>query len=261
MSECDYHQAATEAIEFIEDIKNQSQGKTRTKVDPASDRFFGPETVLDGDISPGDTYMGPALSTMVEFLQLDKVTHEFETSLFGAATCTFCKAAFLFLQYYLDKNDEMKEVIDDTKMLCNGMVMMSADVCQGLIQTFGPDVFMVMKSTNQSPETICGFMFGEACDNPENDEHEWRAHIPPVNKKLSSRKYISNKYKRSTSNSVRQEDHSKVVSKKSHPQHSHESLKVLHISDTHWDPLYKEGTLADCKDFLCCREESGQVSG
>ena len=40
---------------------------------------------------------------------------------------------------------------------------------------------------------------------------------------------------------------------------NHEQLKILHISDTHWDPLYKEGTLAACKDFLCCREESGEA--
>ena len=39
-------------------------------------------------------------------------------------------------------------------------------VCHGLIESFGPEVFMVMKSTKQSPENICGFMFGEACDNP-----------------------------------------------------------------------------------------------
>lgn len=39
-------------------------------------------------------------------------------------------------------------------------------VCNGLIESFGPDVFTVMKSTKQSPENICGFMFGEACDNP-----------------------------------------------------------------------------------------------
>ena len=66
--------------------------------DPASDRMFSPEMLLEGGPGPGQTYMGPALATIVDFFQLGKVTHEFENSLFGAATCTFCKAAFLFLQ-------------------------------------------------------------------------------------------------------------------------------------------------------------------
>ena len=39
----------------------------------------------------------------------------------------------------------------------------------------------------------------------------------------------------------------------------HQTLTILHITDTHWDPLYKEGTLANCEDFLCCREDSGEV--
>lgn len=30
-------------------------------------------------------------------------------------------------------------------------------------------------------------------------------------------------------------------------------LKVLQISDTHWDPYYKEGTNTDCDEILCCR--------
>ena len=40
---------------------------------------------------------------MVSVLQLSKVFYEFENSLFGAASCTFCKAGFMFLQYYLDR--------------------------------------------------------------------------------------------------------------------------------------------------------------
>lgn len=34
-------------------------------------------------------------------------------------------------------------------------------------------------------------------------------------------------------------------------------FKVLHLSDFHYDPLYKEGTNADCDLPLCCEEENG----
>ena len=209
--------------------------------DVASDRFFGPQTMLDGGIVPGQTYMGPALSNVVDFLQLSKVTHEFENSLFGAATCTFCKASFLFLQYYLDRETYMEEVLADAKMFCKGIVLLSTDVCEGFIELWGPDVFMVMKTTQQSPENICGFMFGQACDNPKNPQHEWKLSLPPpARQEHEITNNIAKHVKRSTSS-------------KSH------NLKILHVTDTHWDPLYKEGTLANCDDFLCCREDSGEV--
>lgn len=34
-------------------------------------------------------------------------------------------------------------------------------------------------------------------------------------------------------------------------------LKVLHISDTHFDPHYLEGVSDDCPLPLCCRADSG----
>ena len=35
------------------------------------------------------------------------------------------------------------------------------------------------------------------------------------------------------------------------------TLKVLHLSDFHWDPEYLPGSNADCGDPLCCRAGSG----
>ena len=43
--------------------------------DLASDRMFSPEMLLEGGPGPGQTYMGPALATIVDFFQLGKVTH------------------------------------------------------------------------------------------------------------------------------------------------------------------------------------------
>lgn len=35
---------------------------------------------------------------------------------------------------------------------------------------------------------------------------------------------------------------------------------MLHISDVHIDPYYKEGSNANCGEPLCCRESSGSPS-
>lgn len=37
------------------------------------------------------------------------------------------------------------------------------------------------------------------------------------------------------------------------------TLKVLHLSDIHWDPEYLEGSNAVCTDPMCCRASSGDV--
>ena len=120
MKNVDAKKAAVEAIEHLQHMKKASSRR--------GGRFFGPQTIIDGGLTPGQTYMGSSLSTMVEFFQLDKVQFEFENSLFGAATCTFCKAAFLFLQYYLDQSLSMHDAIQDAKMVCTGVVLLSPEV-------------------------------------------------------------------------------------------------------------------------------------
>lgn len=36
-------------------------------------------------------------------------------------------------------------------------------------------------------------------------------------------------------------------------------LKVLHLTDIHYDPNYREGSSAVCDAPLCCSKESGQL--
>lgn len=43
------------------------------------------------------------------------------------------------------------------------------------------------------------------------------------------------------------------------PREDAPSFKVLHITDTHYDPLYQEGANAVCKEPLCCRDKSQTV--
>jgi sphingomyelin phosphodiesterase len=38
------------------------------------------------------------------------------------------------------------------------------------------------------------------------------------------------------------------------------TFKVLHLSDTHYDPYYHEGSNAACSEPLCCRLTNGMAS-
>ena len=50
-----------------------------------------------------------------------------------------------------------------------------------------------------------------------------------------------------------------VTSKEPANTDTRKLLKILHFSDTHWDPYYAEGSNALCDEPMCCRETSGPV--
>ena len=89
--------------------------------------------------------MGSSLSSLISVMQLGKVAYEFEHSMFAAASCTFCKASFMFLQYYLDRGLSLEEVKEDAKMICHGVHLVSKTVCWGLIDAFAFDVVHVLR--------------------------------------------------------------------------------------------------------------------
>jgi len=222
----DLEKVVSEAHIYISHLNNGSVANDRNFIlDP-----------LDPSIRsvPGSTFMGPGLSSMVSLLQMGKVAYEVENSVFGAATCTFCKAGFMFLKFYLDGGKSIHEVITDARTMCRGIVAVSYRVCKGLVDLFSPEILTVVKLSKQTPEEMCGFMFSEACSNPALSVHEWRMMIPPVIKpRIVHRTDMFSKER---------------------------SLKILHVTDTHFDHLYKEGSNAACDDPMCCREESGFVT-
>lgn len=81
------------------------------------------------------------------------------------------------------------------------------------------------------PAQICSFVIGDACDDTYNPIHEWEVAFPPEKKP--------------------------PVKPPVPPQEGVPTFKVLHISDTHYDPYYQEGTNADCNEPLCCRLTNG----
>jgi len=195
-----------------------------------SDGFLG---VLDpGSNIPGSRYIGKHLSTLIDVLQLGQVAYEVEHSLFGGASCTACKAGLMFLSYYIDSGVSLEQVTSDANNMCSTFRMVSPRMCKGLVESFASEIYYVVRSVEQSPEEMCGFMFGEACNNPYNPQHEWEVHLPPVIKPT-----------------IQEDDYSQESS----------MLRVLHLSDTHWDPFYQEGSNANCGEPLCCRSTSGPV--
>lgn len=91
-----------------------------------------------------------------------------------------------------------------------------------------------MERITLSPDEICSFVIGDACDDVYNPYHEWEVDFPPVPKPDPKSLPL--------------------------PNEDAPSFKVLHLSDTHYDPWYSEGSNADCNEPLCCRLTSGKPS-
>jgi len=217
---------------YLEHMKNGSVANDRSlhlHVDS-----LNPSTMV------GSMYMGESLSSMVELLQLGKVAYEVEHSLFGGATCTFCKAAIMFLQYYIDGEKEIWDVVDDGKLMCRGIGVgisgLTYEVCSGLVDTYAEMVVTVIKTSHQSPEQICGFVLGEACKIPHSPFYQWKSLVPPGRKARYSH-----------------------INKVPASKYSGKPLTIVQLTDTHFDHLYKEGSNAACGEPLCCRESSGIV--
>ena len=96
---------------------------------------------------------------------------------------------------------------------------------------FQGEVIYVLKQVNMGASQICSFVIGDACDDAYNPQHEWEVAFPPVNKP--------------------------PIQPPIPPKEGAPTFKVLHISDTHYDPYYQEGSNAVCNEPLCCRLTNG----
>lgn len=82
-----------------------------------------------------------------------------------------------------------------------------------------------------TPAHMCTLFLGEACLGGSDPRHEWKVKFPPTKKPANHMT-------------------------KSPPENK-PKLKVLQITDTHYDPYYQEGSDSDCDAPMCCRATSG----
>ena len=104
------------------------------------------------------------------------------------------------------------------------------------------ELLHVIKNSDQNAQEMCTLLLGENCSNQTlNKQAIWEVPLPPVNQKVKTVNHNSQE--------------AKTVEINSHYINEKPQLKVLQITDIHYDPKYKEGALADCKEPLCCRDK------
>lgn len=137
------------------------------------------------------------------------------------------------LQHYVDSGKSTEEIVHAATKLCMNLKIESSRVCEGIISVMADEVVYVLSRLILTADEICGFVIGDVCATPYNPYHDWEVALPPIPKPALISVQIPNE------------------SKTTPP------LKVLHLSDTHFDPYYHEGSNANCNEPLCCRLTDG----
>lgn len=94
------------------------------------------------------------------------------------------------------------------------------------------DVVEAIKGSPMTPSQICSFYLNDACLNGYDKRHDWKLAMP------TSQKSAQHPPPQSLQNT--------------------RMLKIVQITDTHYDPQYQEGSNVDCGEPLCCRADNGQ---
>ncbi|XP_021710800.1 sphingomyelin phosphodiesterase isoform X1 [Aedes aegypti] len=179
-----------------------------------------------------ESHLPPLLTKTIKYFNLQQVAFELETSVMSQVSCTACKAGAGLLQHYIRTGKSKEEIIKTIYQYCVNLKIQSPRVCEGVSQLFGVEVIYVLKRVTIGPDEICSFIIGDACEDIYNPYHEWEVDFPPVPKP--------------------------EIREVPLPQEGAPVFKVLHLSDTHFDPYYAEGSNADCNEPLCCRLTNGR---
>jgi len=170
------------------------------------------------------------LTQAVGLFDIKQVWKEIETSVMSSVSCGACKAGVGLLQHYVSTGRPKAEIVHAAIKLCRSLNFESPRVCEGIIHIFADEVIYVFERIALSPDEVCGMVVGDVCAIPYNPWHDWTVALPNIPK-----------------------PHGPTPE----PDPDAPTARVLHISDTHYDPYYKEGTNADCGEPLCCRLTSG----
>lgn len=118
--------------------------------------------------------------------------------------------------------------------LCNRFNIQTPEVCGGLVDLNFPVLHYIIMNSLADSRSLCGTLPISFC-NVEQTNYDWSVKVDNTKGPLEAPK-------------------SEV------PQKSDNDLTIVQISDIHFDPEYKPGSLADCEEPLCCRvTQAGEI--
>lgn len=149
-------------------------------------------------------------------------------------TCTSCRAVMnVFVRMFRSEDGELNgdNAFDDSKMavlkLCERFNLQTPEVCDGLVNLNFDIIHYIVMNTDADARSICGSLPIPVCA-VKDPVYNWSVNVDTTKPAMTAPK-------------------SDV------PKKSDNDLKIVQITDIHYDPEYKIGSLADCPEPMCCR--------
>jgi len=153
----------------------------------------------------------------------------------GFIICNACNRLVKQVFGYFDEGITNEEIASTVAKVCTTFNLFDDYICRGFVESSLPTIRYIYENTDVIAGNVCGMVLTEDnCTLSDPDKLEWTIKPTAVAKPL-------------------RKDPSKA------PVGS-PTLKVLQLADVHWDPEYEEGSNANCREPLCCRATSGNVS-
>jgi hypothetical protein len=182
--------------------------------------------------------VSPKLADIIEHIPSAELSRQ-ESSAVQFYVCNICLNVideFMFIRRIELLNDTY--LIEMAVDLCSLFEIQSAKICRGIVEFYAPTViYIVDKRPDLSADTACKFLLNDGdCKNPSGDSSLALSINIDENRRNSSDE------NETTESQIDDDD-----------------LIIVQVTDIHVDFKYKQGALADCSEFACCRDTSNKV--
>lgn len=136
-----------------------------------------------------------------------------------------------FIKSYLSRSQPNENFSTFIEM-CINFSIFPVEVCQGIVKRVGPELKFILNRARFDVNEYCAtIILNDDCmGSGKSMNTNWEIALPTIPKPPPKELKL--------------------------PKDNSPNFKVLHITDTHYDPLYAEGANAVCKELLCCRDKS-----
>lgn len=178
------------------------------------------------------------------FRDLRTVMENAVTGVVSPKACSICAAATGMLFDYLDSGRSSNGLVKLIQGACAFLKIANPDACASVIDMYKDEFLYIMKNRKAPAAETCSVLLGSACGPLSSPVHNWTVQI---NSRVTP-KPRTNVDTRSAKLQLKAEGSAEAAGS---------PVKVLHISDTHYDPEYEEGSNGACADPICCRAHNG----
>ncbi|KAM9332450.1 sphingomyelin phosphodiesterase isoform 2-T2 [Pholidichthys leucotaenia] len=160
---------------------------------------------------------------------LEQLSHQRVGFNWKNITCPLCKVVFTILDVTVLADANEERLAHAVSEVCIRLHLTEEHVCRDIIELFTGDVLKALEQSLLQPSEACAVLVGPSCGNFDIYAR-WNVTLPDVPKP--------------------------PVIPPSPPKPGSPQSRVLFLTDIHWDKDYEVGSVADCKEPLCCRNDS-----